>query len=219
MTNRTRISIAVIVAVAIGVIATIRTESVRLRDGSIRSHDDTEQVSDTLAVRPEPSALENSTLGTTTQTKGDGVSSSADALNLQTLQWPASEYEAVFSSPSSLRKVHENFINEPRDESWASAMESGISQELVRSDETVDITVAYVECRSTICEVAGFMPDRMPNPDPDPYKLFPNDLGSGWWQGRIDMGVGAHTYDGEGITRFIVIIAEPDVFLSASDSY
>jgi len=140
--------------------------------------------------------------------------------NFGILGWPSSEYDDVFGGgePSSpLEKVHARFTEEPRDESWASAMESGISHALVKSDATARITVDYVRCHTTICEVSGFMPDSMENPQLDPRSLLPDDLGEGWWQGRISTGIGEHTYEGEGITRFIIIIAEPRIFLSASE--
>jgi hypothetical protein len=220
----TQYKIAVVAAVVLAIIVAtilILEENVHYRDRSVTSQEKAAERNDAREPQQATSAIKNLTLNTPS-TKTDSTSSSAASPDSGVLRWPASEYEAVFGlgEPlSPLQKVHADFVDEPRDASWASAMESGISQALVRSDATAEISVAYVECRSTICEVAGFVPDRMQNPELDPYSLFPDDLGAGWWQGTIDMGIGTHTYDDEGITRFIVIIAEPDAFLTASERY
>lgn len=125
----------------------------------------------------------------------------------------SSVYDVVFGTDtySPLSKVHMHFKREPRDESWASAMEIGIGHSIERSEQTSWATVEQIECRSTICEVAGFMPDNMQNPEFDPYKLFSDDFGVGWWQGPLDMSLRQHTYEEEGITRFLFIIANRGV--------
>lgn len=61
------------------------------------------------------------------------------------------------------------------------------------------------------------MQDAMKHPELDPSHLFPEDLGVGWWQGRVNMAVGQHTFEGEPFTRFIVIIADAEVFLNRAN--
>jgi len=215
--NIVRIAISAATAILLVVVATqvLKTEAPRRGASVAPQQNEIEIKNAPLAEHAQPVPAIN----TGTSSKNSGLMAPDTSPDFDILDWLSSEYDAVFgySEPSSpLEKVHVRFTDEPRDESWASAMESGISQALVRSDATARMTVEYVRCHSTICEVAGFMPDRMKNPQLDPYSLFPNDLGAGWWQGRIDFGIGTHTYGDEGITRFIVIIAEPEIFLSAS---
>ncbi|MDJ0750147.1 MAG: hypothetical protein QNJ11_11720 [Woeseiaceae bacterium] len=108
-------------------------------------------------------------------------------------------------------------MSEPRNESWAAAMESGISTAIASPEPTSPITVEHIECRSTICEIAGYLPDTMGHSDVHPADILPEDIGAGWWQGRIDTGVGVHTYEGEPFARYIIIIADAEVFLNATE--
>lgn len=125
-----------------------------------------------------------------------------------------SVYDVVFGRPepgNPLWETHLAFTNEPRDESWASAMESGISQHIAKSETSDWATVDKIECRSTICEVLGFMPDAMENPELEPHNLISDGFGLGWWQGvGKEVMTRQHTYDAEGITRFMLIIVRID---------
>lgn len=126
----------------------------------------------------------------------------------------ASVYDIVFDdndpySPLSL--VHTLFLAEQRNESWASAMEGGIRGSIVWTEVTSSITVEQVECRFTICEVSGYMPDDMIGLQTDPRDVFSDEFGVGWWHGDYTMVLRQHTYDDEGINRFLIIIANRGV--------
>ena len=175
----TSIGVVILIFVTIGIV-----QQEPPQDGqTVAPYQDVTQIANTASTSLEQSASAGNNAAPSDESEKTPLET---ALDFSVLDWPASEYDAVFGQPdpwSPLQKVHARFASEARDESWANAMESGISQALVRSDVTAKITVAYVSCRSTICEVAGFMPDRMTNPDLDPNNLFPDDLGAGWWQG------------------------------------
>jgi hypothetical protein len=122
-------------------------------------------------------------------------------------------YDVAFGEQQhddSLSELHHRFKNEPRDEAWATAMESGISQHIATSGSVDWATVEHIECRTRICEVLGLMPDAMENPEMDPYALLPDGFEVGWWQGGLEILQRDHTYDGEGITRFMLIIVRID---------
>ena len=206
----------------IGVTKQVLDRSGNTGEGSSASEDEVTVGTDKLGLQKATSVSDSLVRNTPQEAATGRLASTGTSPVPESLHWPASEYEAVFGlgEPSSpLQKVHADFVDEPRDASWADAMEAGITQALVQSDATAKITVAYVECRSSICEVAGSMPAGAHLSRPDPYSLFPENLGEGWWQGRIDMGIGTYTYEGEGIIRFIVIIAEPTTFLAASEDH
>ena len=119
---------------------------------------------------------------------------------------------------SSFGGIHRAFKEEERDESWASAMESGLGLAIQRSQATNWATIVEIECRTSICEVRGYMPDPMENQELDPGSLLTGDLGAGWWQGSVDMISSTHTYEGEDVTRFVLIIADTDRLLELIDS-
>lgn len=81
----------------------------------------------------------------------------------------------------SIADVHKIFKNEARDESWAVAMESGINHYLANSGSGGWAVVEYVECRSRICELAGYTTDSDQNGTHD---LIGGFLTSGLWQGN-----------------------------------
>ena len=84
---------------------------------------------------------------------------------------------------SSFGTLHRAFKAEERDESWASAMENGLGLAIQKSQATQWTTIVDIECRTSICEVRGYMPDRMGNQEFDPGSLLTGDFGAGWWQG------------------------------------
>jgi hypothetical protein len=134
----------------------------------------------------------------------------------------ASVYDVVFDSDSSspLSKIHGAFKREEKNESWANAMEEGIRLTIAKSEAKDWAHVESVECRATICEVAGFMLDTQDNQERDPRDLFPDDFEVGWWQGQgsISMPVRQHSYEEEGITRFLIIVADNDAIERALDA-
>ena len=126
----------------------------------------------------------------------------------------SSVYDVVFDTndkSSPLSQVHAEFKNQNRDESWASAMEAGIRGSIKPAAGENKITVESVECRSTICGVAGSMPDVMEQPLPDPREILVGNFGVGWWQGDFSMAVRQHAYEEEEITRFLIVIANRGV--------
>jgi hypothetical protein len=127
--------------------------------------------------------------------------------------WSAYDISFEDSDPNSpLSQIHIQFKNQQRDESWAAAVEAGIRGSINPVAATrIGATVEHVECRSTICEVAGFMPDIMGRSQPDPRDIFVDNFGVGWWQGDFSMAVRQHSYQDEGIRRFLVIIANAGV--------
>ncbi len=127
---------------------------------------------------------------------------------------PQSAYDVVFGQPqpgNPIEAAHLAFINEPRDESWASAMESGIREHVRGSDAIEWATVDKIECRSSKCEILGRMPDLMYNPELNPQDLISDGFGLGWWTGvGMEVMTWEHTYEEEGITRFMLIIVRID---------
>jgi hypothetical protein len=125
-----------------------------------------------------------------------------------------SVYDAVFGQPnpnSPIEAIHFAFIHESRDESWASAMESGIIQNIDRSEATNWASVDKIECRSTICEILGSMPDTMDSPHLHPQDLIPDGFGLGWWTGvGMEISTWTHSYQDEGIERFVLMIVRID---------
>ncbi len=127
--------------------------------------------------------------------------------------WSAYDIAFEDNDPySPLSQVHMQFKNQQRDESWAMATEAGIrgSIDLVEAAR-IGVTVEHVECRSTICEVAGYMPEIMTRSPPDPRDIFVDDFGVGWWPGDFNTAVRQHNYEEEEFQRFLVIIANAGV--------
>jgi len=81
----------------------------------------------------------------------------------------------------SFADIHKIFKNEPRDEPWAVAMESGISHYLANSGSGGWAVVEYLECRSRICEIAGYTTG---GDEHDHSELIRDFLRSSLWQGR-----------------------------------
>ena len=127
---------------------------------------------------------------------------------------PQSVYDVVFGQPqpdNPIEAAHLAFTNEPRDESWASAMESGIREHIRGSEALEWATVDKIECRSSICEILGRMPDSMYNPGLNSQDLISDGFGLGWWTGvGMEVMSREHTYEDEGITRFMLIIVRID---------
>lgn len=154
------------------------------------------------------------------ETAGDSINSPAPtgSENRTNSQGPTesmqvqSAYDVVFGEPdpsNPLWEAHLAFTVEPRNEAWAITVESSIRSHIANSGANDWATVDKIECRSTICEVLGLMPDAMLNPELDPNNLLGDGFGVGWWQGvGQEVMTRQHTYDGEGITRFMLIIVQ-----------
>lgn len=83
--------------------------------------------------------------------------STEDSLESERARLPQ-EFDVVFGEPisaSPLSLIHARFMHEPRDESWAIAMESGINQAVVRSDVTDPLTIEHVEYRMSNVDLRG----------------------------------------------------------------
>lgn len=120
-----------------------------------------------------------------------------------------SVYDVVFGGLGGpLQNVYAAYKDEPRDDAWAGAMESGIKLSMEKS-QIAWATVEHVECHNTICVVFGYMHDSADSRERDPYSVLGQSFGDGWWQGPVDMALRQHSYDGEDIRRFAVLITSP----------
>lgn len=130
-----------------------------------------------------------------------------------TVAMPASNLPAVYSEvigspqPKRLRVAdrHAIFLTEPRDEAWASAMESGISNYLADNASNLSFRVEFVECRSEHCEIAGYVPEGYLDDTSDLRNGLKN---SGWWQGGVSSASTGMEIDG---VERIVIMFNRDV--------
>ena len=130
-----------------------------------------------------------------------------------TVAMPASNLPAVYSEvigspqPKRLRVAdrHAIFLTEPRDEAWASAMESGISNYLADNASNLSFRVEFVECRSEHCEIAGYVPEGYLDDTSDLRNGLRN---SGWWQGGVSSASTGMEIDG---VERIVIMFNRDV--------
>lgn len=108
-----------------------------------------------------------------------------------------------FSRPRvSFADIHKIFKNEARDEPWAVAMESGINHYLANSGTGEWAVVEYVECRSKICEIAGYTTD---GDQKDSHELIGDFLASGLWAG--DPITHSSSFGPTDQKRFITIIS------------
>ncbi len=121
---------------------------------------------------------------------------------------PLSNLPAVYDEvigrpqPKQLRAAdrHAIFLTEPRDEAWASAMESGINNYLADNASSLKFKVEYVECRSEHCEIAGYVPDGYSDDTGDLKNGLKN---SGWWQGGVSSASTGREING--IERRVII--------------
>ena len=95
---------------------------------------------------------------------------------------------------------HEVFKNESRDESWASAMEAGMNHSIANSSVSGSVVVEYLECRSRMCEIAGYLIDE----EIHPTEMLTAFEQSGAWPGKYSKHTSRFT--DAGVKRFITII-------------
>jgi len=164
---------------------------------------------------PEPNAeLRAVTLDSIDGTVGNGptpgdlaTALSADAAVVDSpIRIPSRYRDLVGPLPGdqpSSSELHALFENEPRDEPWAYAMETGINDHIATYGAGEATVVEYVECRSRFCEIGGFESG-------DNAGGFSSTYGdmrrSGWWQAE-----GGSNYilggQAEGGSRFVIIIS------------
>ncbi len=101
----------------------------------------------------------------------------------------------------SFADIHNLFKNEPRDEPWAAAMESGLNHYLANSGSGDWAVVEYVECRSRICEIAGYRTGT----DNHPKELVDEFVSSGIWHGKPS--VHSKRFGEQNIKRFMIVIS------------
>ena len=101
----------------------------------------------------------------------------------------------------SFADIHSLFKDEPRDESWAAAMESGINHYLANSGSGDWAVVEYVECRSRICEIAGYRTGT----DNHPKELVNDFVSSGIWHGQPSVHL--KRFGDQNIKRFVIVIS------------
>ncbi len=177
--------------------------------------DKTEQpaeLSSYAEVTPKPNRkltqIATSNLEQTSQ-RDAGVAETADkTVNLNAFRSPVPEPYDTMLKPRALPKklrtteLYERFVAEPRDNSWADAMELGIQQYISDRGPELEMTFEYVECRSRYCVITGVSYGA----DNSPWNTYNHELGSsGWW---LASG-GASTVGGtfEDGTRFATVIS------------
>ena len=119
------------------------------------------------------------------------------------------EYDELIGPPvrsRGARELHATFKAEPRSDPWASAMEAGIAQTVSEHAPGIGLSIEYIECRTTMCELGGVASvEDVGNAS----ALWSEVVQSGYWQGstRYHMTVGTTA----GITRFMVISYDGDI--------
>lgn len=108
----------------------------------------------------------------------------------------------VRTQPTTLAEMHANFASEPRVESWAIAMETGINDYIANSSPRLGVVVEYVECRSRTCEIAGYRIDG----ESDRTASLRMMVQEPWWQGGRKSYLGGHWVDG--VDYFVTIFYE-----------
>lgn len=101
----------------------------------------------------------------------------------------------------SFADIHNLFKNEPRDEPWAAAMESGINHYLANSGSGDWAVVEYVECRARICEIAGYRTGT----ENHPKELVDEFVSSGIWHGNPRVHL--DRFGEQDIKRFMIAIS------------
>ena len=112
----------------------------------------------------------------------------------------------------SFSEVHALFEEEPREEAWANAMESGINDYVAMHAADRGLVIEYVECRSRYCEVGGYAIEGY---EADSSLLWGDMTREDWWQGGStyqSQGSGPSDYPGANVD-------EPDRFLGIIDRY
>jgi hypothetical protein len=125
-----------------------------------------------------------------------------------TVAVPASNIPTIYSEVIGLPRPkrprfadrHAIFLTEPRDEVWASTMESGISNFLADNASNLSFKVEFVECRSEHCEIAGYVPEGYPDDTGDLKNGLRN---SGWWQGGLSSSSTGREING--VQRIVII--------------
>lgn len=107
----------------------------------------------------------------------------------------------VYHLGPTLPELHAMFEREPRDETWAYAMEAGINDYIANRWAGDGTVVEYVECRSQHCEIAGYVHDGYENKSASILGAIRKE---GWWQG----GNSTHSTGGniDGLNRFVIIL-------------
>ncbi|MHC9512165.1 hypothetical protein [Kangiella sp. M94] len=114
-------------------------------------------------------------------------------------------HHSLLSRPESMPKetyeLHDDFVNEPEDISWATLKEQQINHFLMNHKDSSQFIVHVVECRSTMCEIVGtqFLSDK------DLWSDITQQMRKqAWWDFR-----GSHTTgtpDGNGNGLFATIL-------------
>ena len=109
--------------------------------------------------------------------------------------------------PLSVPELHQAFSNDPRDDSWAYAMELGINNHLAAEGAPEGTVIEYAECRSRFCELAGYV---QPGFEDRSRELFEAMSGTGWWQ----LSSSTFTFGApiDGVNRFVTIVPRWDEY-------
>lgn len=101
----------------------------------------------------------------------------------------------------SMEDLHFTFSQEDRAEAWAFAVESEILQYVANSGVADWAEIEYVECRKSICEIAGYM---LGDTTHDPREILDGIDESTWWHGSMSTHQMSNSSDG--LDRFLVIV-------------
>ena len=107
----------------------------------------------------------------------------------------------VTPRPVTFSEEHARFANEPRDEAWASSMESGLSAYIASYGAGQGTVIEYIECRARHCELAGFVSG---DGQLDMAGVLRGVRSEGWWQGGNKLSQINAFKDGQ--DRFVVLI-------------
>ena len=155
------------------------------------------------AARIAKSAIEDES-GNSDSRPEEGLSSDGSRLAKDSIRIPSAYRDLVDPIPRhrpSPLEIHAIFEKEPRDETWAAAMEAGIRDHYARFGAAEKTVVEYVECRSKYCEIAGF---REKDFSGVTGRVFSDMTKSGWWQ--ADGGDNYISGHADGVDRFVIIV-------------
>lgn len=105
----------------------------------------------------------------------------------------------------SLEDLHLTFGSEHRDEGWAFAVESEISQYIANNGVADWAEIEYIECRKSICEIAGYLRGDTTH---DAREIVDGISSSTWW--HSEKSVHLMESNPDGLERFLVFVTGLD---------
>jgi hypothetical protein len=102
----------------------------------------------------------------------------------------------------SIEDLHFTFANQSRDDGWAFAVESEISQFVANNGVAEWAEIEYVECRKSICEIAGYLHGDTTH---DAREIVDGISSATWW--HSEKSVHLMESDRDGLQRFMVLVS------------